>query len=249
MFRSPVAVWYLHQRIDRFNQSAQVSLKISNIRIQGLASILVTGISLKPDKGDTLLRVDSAYASISLLKLLAGRIVLHDVRLINTSILFDSHDSTSNYRFLLRGRDQAGDSVAGPVNYSTAIDRMMRLIFDKIPLSLNIRNFSLKTITDGHRLGFHLGQFKLTDHYFRSTLDVTEDSTMAKWVVAGKMDNHNRMAEFRLYSADTSKVVLPFLNYKWNALLDFDTLAFSIAEREGGDDLSRIQFSILLASL
>ncbi len=249
MFRSPVAVWYLHQRIDRFNQSAQVSLKISNIRIQGLASILVTGISLKPDKGDTLLRVDSAYASISLLKLLAGRIVLHDVRLINTSILFDSHDSTSNYRFLLRGRDQAGDSVAGPVNYSTAIDRMMRLIFDKIPLSLNIRNFSLKTITDGHRLGFHLGQFKLTDHYFRSTLDVTEDSTMAKWVVAGKMDNHNRMAEFRLYSADTSKVVLPFLNYKWNALLDFDTLAFSIAEREGGDDLAQISGFASLSGL
>ncbi|MCX6267487.1 MAG: hypothetical protein NTW16_09040, partial [Bacteroidetes bacterium] len=60
IFRSPMAAWYIQLRINRFNQTNQATLKISNVRILGLASILVTGINLKPHKGDTLLKVDSA---------------------------------------------------------------------------------------------------------------------------------------------------------------------------------------------
>lgn len=240
VFRSPLAAWYLHQRIERYNKAGRATLKISNVRIQGLASVLVTGISLKPDNGDTLLKVDSAYASFSIIKLLAGRIVLHNVRLINTAILLESHDSASNYRFLLHGREQTGDSVTGPVNYAATIDRMMRLIFDIIPLSLDVRNFDLTVVPDGHRMCLHVAHFNLTDHYFRSTVEISEDSTIARWMVAGKMDNHNRMAEFRLYSADSSTVSLPFIKNKWNAQVNFDTLAFSIAEQKGGDGLTQI---------
>ena len=240
IFRSPVAAWYLHQRIERFNKSSQATVKISGIRIQGLASILVTGITLKPDKGDTLLKVDSAYASVSILKLLGGRIALHDVKLINTAITVVSHDSVSNFRFLLHGRQQTADSASGPVNYAAATDRMMRFVFDKIPLSLDIRNFCLVTVSDGHRLSFYIGKLVLADHYFRSMVEVNEENTVAQWIMAGKLDNHNRLAEFRLYSADTAKVVLPYIRYRWNAVVDFDTLAFSIAEQEGGDDLAQI---------
>ena len=249
IFRSPIAAWYIHQRIERFNKASQATLKISGVRIQGLASILVTGITLKPDTGDTLLKVDSAYASIGILKLLAGRIALHDVKLINTDVCLESHDSTSNYRFLLRGQRQTGDSATGPVNYAATIDRMMRFVFDKIPLSLNIRNFSLTSISNKHRVEFFIEKFILADHYFRSTVKVSEDSAVVQWTLAGKMDNHNRMAEFRLYAADTAKVVLPFINYKWNARLDFDTLAFSIAEQEGGDDLAQISGFASLSGL
>jgi len=240
IFRSPLAGWYLHQRIERFNKSGQATLKISGIRIQGLASILVTGITLKPEIGDTLLKVDSAYASISILKLLGGRIALHDVKLINTAICLVSHDSVSNYRFLLRGRQQSADSSAGPVNYAAITDRMMQFIFDKIPLSLDIRNFSLASISDDHRLSFYIEKLILTDHYFRSKVEVSEDSAVDHWIMAGKLDNHNRLAEFRLYSGDTGKVVLPYIKYRWNALVNFDTLAFSITEQEGGDDLAKI---------
>ena len=235
-----MAAWYLHHRIDRFNKENQSKLTISKVRIQGLASILMTGISLRPNTGDTLMKIDSAYASIGILKLLAGRIALHNVRLINTSVLLESHDSITNFTFLLHTHHHPADSVAGPVNYATSIDRLMGFIFDKIPLSLDIRNFNLNNNTNGHRMSVHIGQFTLTDHYFRSTAEVVEDTTVAKWVMAGKMDNYNRMAEFRLYSSDTAKVVIPFINYKWNALVDFDTLSFSIAEQEGGNDLAQI---------
>jgi len=240
VFRTPVAAWYLHHRIGKFNAANQAKLKISGVRIHGLASILVTGISLKPDHGDTLLKVDSAFASISILKLFAGRLALHNVRLINTSLLLESHDTISNYGFFLHSRKLSADSTAGPVDFASAMDRMMAFAFDKIPLSLDIRNFGLAINTDEHQVGVHLEKLNLENHYFRSTLEVKEDSMHAFWTIAGKMDNHNRMAEFRIYSADTANVTIPFIHYKWNALVDFDTLAFSLTEQEGGTDLTQI---------
>jgi hypothetical protein len=88
IFRTPLAGWYIHHRINQFNRTNHATLKISGLRIHGFASILVTGITLKPDKGDTLLKVDSVFASVSILKIIAGRIVLHDIRLINTGFYF-----------------------------------------------------------------------------------------------------------------------------------------------------------------
>ncbi|MEI7662838.1 MAG: biosynthetic peptidoglycan transglycosylase [Bacteroidota bacterium] len=240
MFRTPLAVWYLHNRINRFNREGQATLAISAIRIEGLASVLIAGISLKPGSGDTLLKIDSVYASVGILKLLAGRVVLHDVRLINTAVLLESHDSVTNFRFLLHTGRRPADSAAAPSSYASSVDRLMGFIFDKIPRSLDIRNFNLASISSGHRLGFHLDQFTLADHYFRSAAVVMEDSAAARWIMAGKMDNSNRMAEFRLYSADSGKVAIPFISYKWQALVEFDTLAFSITARESSSDLSQI---------
>ena len=247
--RTPLASWYLHRKIERFNKDHQAFLKVDRIRIQGFASILVTGVSLKPDDGDTLVKVDSAYASIGILKLLAGRLALHDVKLINTLIMPVGNDSTGNYRFLLRNRNPGSDTATGPVNYAHAVDRIMQLVFDKIPLSLNIRNFRLISVYNNHRMEFRIEKFTLANHYFRSEVMVQENDTLAHWILAGKMDNHNRLAEFRLYSGDSAKVKLPFIAYLWNAGVAFDTLAFSVSEQDGGEDLAQISGFASVAGL
>jgi hypothetical protein len=187
------------------------------------------------------MKVDSAFASIGIMKIVAGRIALHDVRLVNTSFLFESHDSIANYSFLLHGTKRTDDTAVGPVNYASTLDRLMVFVFDEIPLSLDIRNFDLVSITGRHHIRFHLDRLNLSNHYFRSTLEVKEERTIARWTIAGKVDNHNRLAEFRLYSADTARVAIPFIKYKWNAQVDFDTLSFSMAGQEGGPGMTQIK--------
>jgi len=249
IFRTPVVSWYMHRKIDRFNRNGEAVLTFAGVKVQGLASILVTGVVLKPVCGDTLLKIDSAYASISLMKLLAGRIVLHKTRVINTLISVESHDSVSNYRFLLKSRREVQDSASGPVNYAGTVDRLMGLIFDKVPLSLDLRNLTLKVKTDGHTAECHLDRLNLSDHFFRSVVDVLEENTAHQWVVAGKLDNHNRMAEFRLYSADTAKLFIPWIGYRWNARIGFDTLAFSLVEQQASDEVAQLSGFVTLTGL
>ncbi|MCK9218875.1 MAG: transglycosylase domain-containing protein [Bacteroidales bacterium] len=240
-FRSSLASLYVQHKVEQFNREHPAKLKISTVRVRGLASVLITGVSLKPDCGETLFKADSIYASIGIVKLFAGRISLHQVQLINTSILLDKHDSIANWGFLLKKDAFSSDTVSGTLNYGATAERILNFVFDKIPLSLQVSNFNLAFSKDHHRITCHIDQLALKDHYFRSKMTIEEDAAKAIWVVAGKMDNHNRSAEVRIYAADAGKIVIPFINYQWNAKVDVDTLTFSFGETENENDETRIK--------
>ena len=95
-FRSHLASWYIQRKIDHFNRTHQSELRVEKVRILGLASIRMTGISLMPAGGDTLLKSDTAYVSIGILKLFAGRLSIHDVQLVNLHLNV-INDSTSSW--------------------------------------------------------------------------------------------------------------------------------------------------------
>jgi hypothetical protein len=238
IFRSPIANWVLQKRVNQFNIGRHADLKIKDVRILGLASIRITGISLCPEGGDTLLKIDTAYASIGIIKLFAGRLSIHDVELKNSWFFLKNQDNKSNYMFLLHGDKASQDTTTATSDYSETADRLFRFVFDKVPLSLTIRNFNLSFIRDGYFVGFHIDDLSIKDHFFRSVIKVREDSLHQDWTVAGRIDNSNRLAEFRLYPAGNEKVRIPFIQQKWQAGVALDTLAFGFSEQEsGGEDM------------
>ncbi len=239
VFRNVALQYFLERKIHSFNLSQKVILKVDNVRFEGLAAIRATGISLKPEQGDTLVKIDTAYASVGILKLLAGRISLHDVELINARLSLIRSDSLTNYRFLIEGRKKSEDTLSLPADYSGTADRLMTFLFDKIPLSLNLRNFCLSSLTNGHKLSFSVKELVIRDHFFRTTIEVEEDS-VAFWALAGRIDNRNNRAEFRLYPEGREKISIPFIRDQWNAALSFDTLAFSLAGQVADDGQTRI---------
>lgn len=199
-FRSPAASWYLHRWAGRFNQANNAELRVGKVRILGLASIRLTGISLRPAAGDTLFSADTIYASIGILKLFAGRLSIHDVRLINARVSVISRDSVSNWRFLFRhGRGGQTDTIRQSIKFNLMAGRILDFAFDKIPLSLEMRNFRLLYSADGHDVICGIEKFDLRNHFFRTVMTVAEDSSHTRWALAGMVDNHERKAEFRIY--------------------------------------------------
>ncbi|MEI7980543.1 MAG: biosynthetic peptidoglycan transglycosylase [Bacteroidota bacterium] len=237
-FRNSLISFYLNRKVDRFNAAFQADLRISGIKIVGLETIRMTGLTLKPRQGDTLVKMDTVFASVSLLKLLEGRIALHDVQLTNTRFTFIRKDSITNYLFLLKGRISNADSTREPANFAAAADRLMGFVFDIIPRSLHLRNFKLEIRARDHQTNFRIDELALRDHFFHTLIRVNDENQEAGWVLAGRLDNGNRVAEFRLCSSDSTAVVLPFLQYKWNADIRFDTLSFSLAEKDVTDTLT-----------
>lgn len=235
IMRTPLVSWYIGKRISAFNTGQQARLVVGDVKVPGLASIMLTGITLTPASGDTLVRIDTVFASIGLLKLLAGRVALHDVKLSNCRFSLVRRDTVSNYLFLLKNTGKRSDTTVHTTDYAHAAGRLLAFVFDKIPLSLSIRNLVAEGMTNGHRVAFSVDDFSIRNHYFRSPITIAEDGGTASWIVAGRIDNHNRMAEFRLFSADSHAVTLPFLRYKWQAGISFDTIAFRVAGQEDGD--------------
>jgi hypothetical protein len=238
LLRNVVFSWYLDRKIGNFNREYQVILKVDKAGIRNFSSIRLTGISLTPVNGDTLLSVDSVYASLGFWRMIFGRIALQDLELGYARIYLRQQDTLTNYRFLLRERKIRNlEDTTGQTNYAQFFSRFSSALFEKIPSSVKIRDLILTYDKDAHPVSFHVSNFKVDKHAFHSVVDVTEGDSSHRWILAGSLGSPDHSAGFRLYSSSAGKISLPFLGYNYKAFVSFDTLMFHVSEEDKGDDL------------
>jgi hypothetical protein len=237
IIRSPLASWFIRGKAEQFNRQYHADLHIEKVRIIGLASIRVTGISLcKAGSNDTLLKVDTAFIAVGILKLLAGRLSIHDVSLIRTGIHVVEGEKENNFMFLMNRERKRADTLPLKMEYHEMAAKMLRFIFDKIPLSLTIHQFSICHSAPGHEAGFSVDALRLDRHYFRTAISVYEDSLRQRWSLSGRIDNETRMCQFRICADSGSGVTLPYIRQKFGAEIGFDTLAFRFSELAEEDE-------------
>ncbi|MHC1708628.1 MAG: hypothetical protein AB9842_14045 [Bacteroidales bacterium] len=133
LFRNILFNYYLDRYINRFNKAFKAELKIDKAKIRGFSSLEVDGIILKPQQGDTLLKIDSVYATVSFWKMITGRLALNNFILANTRLSFVKKDSCTNYMFLLdkkSARKQSTDTISVK-NYASRMKSIMDAVFEK----------------------------------------------------------------------------------------------------------------------
>jgi len=74
ILRTPIFNIYLHHKTISFSKTHHTSLVIGKARITGISSILLKDIVLKPDTGDTLVRIGMIQARLDPWRLIFGRI-------------------------------------------------------------------------------------------------------------------------------------------------------------------------------
>ena len=246
MFRDNIVSVILTKNIDRFNTTYHAGLKLEKIKVQWLASLMMTGITVKPDNRDSLLKVDTAYISVNTWKLLAGRLVFQDLILKNISCSLVRKGNETNYDLLFRKREQKVDSTSRQVNYAYAADRLTGFLFDKIPHWIQIGNLNLSFNSNGHLLSCRLDRFSIEDHNFIAPVLITENDITQSWIIKGIIDRDIRLATLSIHPQENKKAFLPFLSYKWNARMEFDSILFQISEKKINDSLTNITGTIAL---
>ena len=79
LLRNIVFSYYMDRRIQRFNDDYHARLKVEKARITKISTLEFTGITLKPEKGDTVLTIDTAYGTLDFWKMIFGRVVIRDL--------------------------------------------------------------------------------------------------------------------------------------------------------------------------
>ena len=235
VLRNLVLRTIVDSKINRFNTAYKANLEIRKARFQWISTVFLTGFSLKPQEGDSLLRIDTLVVSVNIWKLLAGRLNISSLVIHNLYLTVNRRDSLTNYDFLLHREknssvatlllsvSRAADSTSGSIttNYSETANRIFRLIFDKIPTRLDISNLNIRSTTNSHDVVVKLDRMKLNDNSFYANIMIREDSVKAVWKAEGRLDGRNRSAEVILSSAD--EISFPYIGFKWNASLAFDS--------------------------
>jgi hypothetical protein len=174
---------------------------------------------------------------VGLWKLLQGRIALKDFRMAGFRLNMVKRDSTSNYMFLLEGRDRSprrADTITVS-DYSGRAGRLITAVFDKIPSNLGVTDFDIQVNIDGHTVEMRLDSLEITDHNFLTTLQIKEDTVKQSWIADGSLDPGRRTARCSLYNSAGRKVVLPYISRRWEAYIGFDTIRFSLSTGSKGN--------------
>ena len=250
IFRNLFFHIYLQHKIETLNQAYHINLVIGKASIQGISSILLSDITLKPEQADTLLKAGTIYASVNPWQLLFKKVVLSDLNVMNARISFVRQNGASNYQFLLEGRRKPIDNkIELQENYALKVSRLFEIVFSFFPNSLNIENFLVSTNIDGHLISFLMNKVNVKDHSFISPISIREDTLLSSWILKGKLDPSHHVAGFTVFSNDKQKVTVPFLNFRWGADIRFDTATFNLAEEQHDDDLTGVYGSASIRGL
>ena len=246
IFRNPLANYLVHKKAANFGKSHHAELHIGEIKFKGLSGVQVKDIFLKPNEKDTLVRVESAYVRLSLWKLLIFRVSLTDFELQNADMHVVRDTSGNNYSFMLEGgKEEKSDTieeieVAGENNFSEKASGLLSLAFDLLPSNIIITNFNIRADLDAYHVGLFLPEFKVEDHVFASSMQITEEKTVRQWKVEGELDPSDEKINCKWFSGDTSKVVIPYLQHKFKTLISFDTIQYELYEESGSSSLTTV---------
>ncbi len=230
LLRGSIVNEILHRNIDDFNKTYHAELHIGDFNFKGLSGAEIKNISLKPVNGDTLLTVESVYAKVNFWDLLIFNINLTDFELKNASISLVKKDSINNYNFLLNrqleGNSQEKTQVTSK-DYASEINLLLNAVFYKIPSNIRIQNFIIHSNTNGHSITMTLPELIVIEHQFKSVISLTEQDKTMHWMMEGIIEPSKKIVQLKLYASDTSRVQLPFIEYRWKSSVSFDTIQFS----------------------
>lgn len=232
IFRNPIIRKQADKKINSFNHKHHANLHIGNIKLKGLNAIDIREISLSGRNQDTLFKAARINVHLNLWKLLFKRISIRQLELSDTYIKIVRRDSLNNYSFLLEktSKKEVKDTLKSP-DYYTSISKLMNAVFDKVPSDMRIRNLNIRADLDSHIVSMYLPDFRIAGKQFISKLSVTEDQVVSHWTIESKINSSNRFLDFRLYSADTSKITIPYIRHKLNARVELDTARFLFSEK------------------
>jgi hypothetical protein len=238
LFRNSLLRQVFNSKAESFQSRYHASLQVKDLSFTGIAGLHIKGLTLVPDSLDTLLVMNEATIHLSLSNLLIFRIKPASLESDGLKITFVRKDSATNYMFLLRTKTTQTDTnrIQSPINFGLQADRLFSLLFQKIPDKAVFKNLVIAASLDKNRFSFSAPDYNVTGKSFTNTIFITNHDSITPVVIEGEIDRSARSGKFRIYTSTGQKIQLPYIDWKWDTRLRFDTLLFSLQVNDFDDD-------------
>lgn len=226
--RTPIMKWAVSNKVQSFNESHRGDIQVINPHFSGVFTLNFDKIIIKPIDNDTLVDINNLKIKINPFRLLMARLSITSLNAdaININIYRDS--AGNNYTFLYKTVQQQDTTVVSTANYSRQISRIMELFFDILPSDIDIKHFGVKVSSKGHKLLATIPKFNISSGVVNLDALVTENDSTTDYKVVGDINTWSNRAFVKVYAANAPSATIPFITYKYNAKVSFDTLAFGI---------------------
>jgi len=246
LIRGPLLRMYVSGKTKQLEARYSLVVSYEKLKIYGIAGVKIEGLTIYPKGGDTLFSADFVKLKMNPFKLLFLTPDIRRLDVKNMSIRFIKSDSTSNFDFLYKETKKANadslteGSSGNSLNYAKNTDYLLSLVLGILPAKANIDKFNISYINSGYNLNIHLPSLKVEKDRFETEITATENGISEILNVDGVLDDSGRKISTRIYSRDSAKFSVPFLDYRWGAKVQFDTLAFELAGSKRESDVIHI---------
>lgn len=226
--RTPIMKYMISNKVRSFNEKHNADVKVINPHFTGILTLNFDEIVIKPIDNDTLINIDNLSIKINPLRLLMARLSITNLKAdnININVLRDS--TGNNYTFLYKSVNKEEPSSTSSSSYERRVSRLMDLFFDILPSDIHIKKFDFLINTRGHKVYATVPKFDISSGIIDLNTLVTENDSTTNYKIVGDINTWINKAYVKVYAANAPSATIPFISYKFNAKVSFDTLAFGI---------------------
>lgn len=212
---------------------------VGEASFSGLSGISMKNISLKPKNADTLLQVEDIKTSVNLAKLLTGNVQLGTLEMKNGYIQLVKDSTGSNYDvFVKNNKAKVKEEVSTErVNYAEKAYNLLTTALNLVPTDMKLDNLTLRMDHMGKKVSLNLQEMRLADKQLESSIHVTANNLTQEWKVKGFADPRNKQADLKFFNADTSRILVPYINERFGLTAAFDSIRVNVEnlDMSGGE--------------
>ncbi|NVO02060.1 MAG: transglycosylase domain-containing protein [Bacteroidetes bacterium] len=228
-FRNVLLHNILDKKIKAFSEKYPATLSVENSKFESLSSLSIQNIAITPTNKDTLLKVSSIHADFKLFSIIFGDLKVSNLEINKTFVHLVKKDSVNNFSFLFK-KNAASDEKTEKLSFAEKTNSYLETVFDNFPESLKLNGINVLANSDSNKISLEIDNLKIVDKTFETFVKIEEDSLKNKWKVIGSINSNQRTASLKVFSADSQKLVFPYLKSKYNLKVGFDTVNFELKE-------------------
>lgn len=231
-------------RLESVSRRYGLAISYEKLSMPSFTTVLLEGLSVVPLQRDTLLKVGEAEVRLDFFPLLGGRISVNQVTTDGVELTFIKRHDISNYDFLFR-KPRGSKSETAHVEaagYNLQVEKTLNLLFRLLPENGEFTDLLVIGQRDSLITSFRIPEVRLQDSHFSSEISVEEREISNKWQVYGMLKPDEKVLEGRISSAGKEEaVILPYIGPHYNAVVKFDSIAFSLSASRSSSSCETLQ--------
>lgn len=235
--RNPV----LRHMVERRASASQGRLVVGSASFRGLSRVVLTDVRLRSADGGLEAGLGACDLELSFWRMVTGRVRFERIVLSDFSIAVvrkgtpvpSSRPEPARPRPGREARETEPPAISPPAppapGYGAQAARILRLFFDRIPDSLAIHRFTLRTDIDSVRQEIRIPRLMLQGPRVSTRVAIEARGSRREFLLEGDIDRSGRRLEFRIAPYPRgARLLLPFLDDQWGLRIGFDSVAFRL---------------------
>ena len=228
----------VNRHTSRIEQTHGLCIHYDKLEMNGLNEIYLQGLSVIPEQRDTLFTLASTRIKLNFWKLLTKKIEVSYIAAEDIRLTFTKQDSIANYDFLFKKDRKVPSQTSGQtvteINYAERINKLLNLCYGFLPENGQLKQIYITERKDSNFVSMVFPSFIIKENKFRSTIEIHEDTLTRHWIADGELKQSANTLMAKLYSADSTKVSIPYITRRFGAKVTFDTLSYSMTKESNG---------------